>query len=307
MIAPGWGVAVNTFLREPGETDVQEIAQLARLVEDAGFDSVWVGDHLLWHLPILDALSVLSGFAAQTKRITVGTAIYLLGLRHPLIAAKEITSLNVLSGGRLVLGVGVGGENPEEFEAAGVSHRQRGRLLDDGLRALVEQWNPDSGGTRLTPIGPPVPLLVGGRSSATRRRVLAFDAGWIAAFVSPSRIREEIAILEQERGAELPVALNVYLRTDSDGERARREAGTFLASVYAMDEAPLMRYCVAGTPATCAAELAQYAEAGVSHFILRPAAWEQSAQINAWHAELLPLVADIPLRGSGRDRSPHQS
>lgn len=298
MIGPGCGFAVNTFCRDGTPEEIREMLALGPAVEAAGFDSVWVGDHVLWHTPIVDSLSMLAAYVATTERVTVGTAIYLLGLRQPVVAAKSITSLSAMSEGRLALGVGAGGENEEEFTACGVPHAERGRALDAGLRTLLAQWDPAADGPKVEPPGPPVPLLVGGRSNAARRRIATFQAAWLAAFVSPRRIAEELVLLEEQRGGEVPVALNIYLRTERDGAAAEREAAAFLAHTYAMEPEPLMRYSVAGTPESCAEELAGYAEAGVRHFVLRPAAWEQTAQLEQWTADLLPLMRQIELRGA---------
>lgn len=289
-LEPGWGFAVNNFYGgNPAE--VRDMIALGGEAETAGFDSVWVGDHVLWHTPIIDALSLLGAFAATTERVTLGTAILLLGLRQPAIAAKAVTSLNEMTGGRLVLGVGVGGENPEEFAISGVPHEERGARLDEALAFLVSQWG-DNG--RIDPTGPPLQILVGGRSNASRRRVKRFSAGWLASFVSPKRISEEVALLRED-DPDVPIVLNLYFRTGDDLETARREAGAFLARAYNMEEGPLMRYTVAGTPESCAEELAGYAAAGVQHFVLRPAAWDQREQLDQWASELLPSVRNISL------------
>jgi alkanesulfonate monooxygenase SsuD/methylene tetrahydromethanopterin reductase-like flavin-dependent oxidoreductase (luciferase family) len=291
-VATRWGFAVNNFY-EGRQQEVDEILGLGAKVEEAGFDSLWLGDHVLWHTPIIDALSILAAFTVTTKRITLGTAILLLGLRQPGVAAKTITSLNVMSGGRLELGLGVGGENPKEFAFAGVEHERRGAVLDEALRVLTQQWDDDSDAQKVSPVGPPVPILIGGRSKAARRRIERFDAGWLASFVSPRRIAEERELLNEQAGKEVPIYLNVYLVTDPDGDAAVEKAGRFLATVYAMGAEPLMRYTVAGTPDQCAEQLAGFAEAGVSHFVLRPAAWDQQAQCEQWADDLLPALRSI--------------
>lgn len=296
MTVPQWGIAVNTFCRDGTAAEVREMVRLGPAVEAAGFDSLWVGDHLLWHTPIMDALTLLSGWAASTERVRLGTGIYLLGLRQPVIAAKTITSLNLMSGGRLVLGVGAGGENPAEFEASGVRHDERGRLLDGALQVLLDQWNVDAPGPKVAPVGDPVPIFVGGRSDAARRRIMRFGAGWLAAFVSPRRVRDESELLAAQRGEPVPIALNVYLRTGSDEGATYQAAGEFLSEVYAMESGPLMRYSVAGTPERCAEQLLAYAQAGVEHFILRPAAWEQAEQIQEWSTSLVPLLEGSRIR-----------
>jgi alkanesulfonate monooxygenase SsuD/methylene tetrahydromethanopterin reductase-like flavin-dependent oxidoreductase (luciferase family) len=296
-----WGFAVNTFFSESldARAEIREILALGPLSEQAGFDSVWIGDHVLWHTPIADTLSVLAAYAATTGRVQLGTAILLLGLRQPVLAAKALTTLGLMSDDRLVVGVGVGGENPREFAAAGVDHSARGRLLDDALRVLVDQWRPDRDTPKVAPIGAQPPLYIGGSSAATRRRIAEFDAGWIGAWVSPRRIREESAILAEARGGTVPIALNIYLCTDSDGDAARERASSFLAESYSADPAPLMRHSVAGTPAECAEVLAEYVAAGVGHMILRPAWWDQRAQLTHWGDELVELLTQIPSGAGG--------
>lgn len=297
MNGSGWGFAVNTFFREglDERREARGMMRLGPLAEEAGFDSVWVGDHILWHTPIFDALSMLAAYAATTERVRIGTGILLLGLRQPAVAAKTLTSLNVMSEGRLVVGVGVGGEHPPEFEACGVDHAARGRLLDDALRFLLDQWSEHPEGPALTPVGARPPVYVGGSSKATWRRIREFQAGWLGAWVSPRRIREEAERMAEERGAPVPIALNLYLCADQSGDRARDQAASFLGTAYGADPTSLLRHSVAGTPAECAERLAEYAAAGAGHIILRPATWDQHEQLHRWGTDLLPLLSDIPL------------
>ena len=92
----------------------------AQRVEELGFDSLWVSEHMLFFVPTFDAITVLAAFAARTQRILLGSAVLLLPLRHPTVVAKEVASLDIISNGRIILGVGVGGEFPREFVACGV-------------------------------------------------------------------------------------------------------------------------------------------------------------------------------------------
>jgi alkanesulfonate monooxygenase SsuD/methylene tetrahydromethanopterin reductase-like flavin-dependent oxidoreductase (luciferase family) len=91
-------------------------------------------------------------------------------------------------------------------------------------------------------------------------------------------------------------ALHVYLRTGTSKQAAQSPASEFLAHAYAMEGGPLMRYAIAGEPQECAERLSEYIDAGVEHFVLRPAAWEQRGQLDDWAEHLLPLLP--PLRGS---------
>src|SRR5438552_5738204 len=119
-------VGVSLSLHPPAEQFA-----VAKRVEALGFHSLWTGDHVSFHTPIYESLTLLSAYASITSRIKLGTAVYLLALRHPTIAAKITASLDALSGGRLIFGAGVGGENPKEFEASGVPHREPGARVNE--------------------------------------------------------------------------------------------------------------------------------------------------------------------------------
>ena len=103
------------------------------LAERLGFDSLWVGDHVAFPMPILDPLLQLALAAAHSERLWFGTSVYLVPLRHPVLIAKQVATLDLLCGGRFVFGVGVGGEFPREFEAVGVPVRERGARMSEAL------------------------------------------------------------------------------------------------------------------------------------------------------------------------------
>jgi len=171
-------------------------------LEQLGFDSVWSGEHLLYHGPTLDALIVLAAYAARTERLKVGSSVLLLPLRPPALVAKAAATLDVLSGGRLILGVGVGGEYPPEFEAVGIPLAERGARADEALAILKLLWSGDPASfegrfyrlpeVRLNP--PPAqpggpPIWVGGRSWAARRRAARLGDGWFPYLVDPEQYR----------------------------------------------------------------------------------------------------------------------
>ena len=118
----------------------EEQFALAQRVEASGFDSIWTGDHVSFHNPLYESLTLLASYAGITKRIKLGTAVYLLALRHPTVVAKITSTLDVLSAGRLIFGVGVGGENPKEFEACGIPHHERGARVNEGIEVLRALW-----------------------------------------------------------------------------------------------------------------------------------------------------------------------
>jgi probable F420-dependent oxidoreductase len=273
------------------EGSPQEIFSLAEQIEALGYDSLWVGDHISFHTPMLDSLTLLSMFAARTKQITVGTAVYLLPLRHPTVVAKITASLDYLSSGRLIFGVGVGGENPKEFEACGIPVHERGRRTDEGIEIVQKLWT-ESNVTykgryfQLTDVTlepkpaqkPHPPIWVGGRSDAALRRAARVGAGWISYVVTPERFAqsmEKIKNFAAEAGRVLPAdfaaAHLVFITIDQRREVAHRIAAEILSKRYNQPFEKLVeKYCVFGTPQQCLEQLQAFAAAGVHHFLLNP-------------------------------------
>src|SRR5206468_6148345 len=106
---------------------------LVRLVDDCGYDSLWVGDHIAFAVAILDPLLQLAQAAVVSRRLLLGVGVYLLPLRHPVPVAKEVATLDHLSEGRLIFGVGIGGEFPREYQACDVPLKQRGARLSEAI------------------------------------------------------------------------------------------------------------------------------------------------------------------------------
>src|SRR5262249_46667158 len=141
--------------------------RIAQAAEAAGFDSLWAGDHVSFHLPLLELTVALATFAAATERIRVGAGVLLLPLRPPALVAREFGSLDYVSGGRVILGIGVGGEHPADFEAVGVPVGERGARANHAMGVLRELFAREAPAP-VQPNGPP--LWVGGRSDAAIRR-----------------------------------------------------------------------------------------------------------------------------------------
>src|SRR5919199_781452 len=229
--------------------DPDRLVMVAREAETQGFHSVWVPDHVLRVFgPILDPLSVLSFVAGVTQRVGLGTNVLIVPYRHPLILANEAASLDALSGGRFVLGVGAGW-NEEEFSALGISARERGRRTDEALEAMRRLWaggpatyqgryysfaGATLGTSPQTEGGPPI--LVGGYSDAALRRAVRFGEKWGGFMDSPGRIRqvrERLKRLAEEAGrdpGELQIVTTFRLRspTQETGDSAERVVGELL-------------------------------------------------------------------------------
>jgi probable F420-dependent oxidoreductase len=250
----------------------EAMATVARRAEALGFESVWVPEHLVLparitsrypysadgvppfstDAPHLDPLILLTHVAAATSTIRLGTNIYLLPLRHPLVTARLVMSLDVLSDGRVTLGIGVGWL-AEEFEAVGVDFATRAARTREYVRALREIWTspePEFHG-RWVSFGPvrfepkPVqkphpPLVFGGESEAALRRAAALGDGWYGVGHTPASAAEQVAKLRAHRTA------------------AGRGGAPFEISVSH------------GGPRLGAEDLERYAEAGVDRVVALP-------------------------------------
>jgi len=278
---PRCGVLLPSFdaLRTAGPP---QIVQAARLAEALGFDALWVGDHLACPAPGLDAPACLAAAAAVTDRIALGFSVMLLGLRQPAWAAKQLATIDALSGGRLQLGVGVGGEFPDEFAAAGVPVRQRGARLDETLSVLGDllAGRPvDHQGTTLQlkvpalePAMPRPPrIFVGGRGEPALRRAARFGDVWLPMWLSPERVAERsqrLAELAADLGRPAPAtALLVGVRIDEDAG-ARREAEAHLQGQYRLGLDVVERWTLLGSIDRVVEKLQSYRAAGVQEFLL---------------------------------------
>jgi alkanesulfonate monooxygenase SsuD/methylene tetrahydromethanopterin reductase-like flavin-dependent oxidoreductase (luciferase family) len=259
------------------------IVRAARLAEELGFDAAWVGDHLACPAPGLDAPACLAAAAAVTNQIGLGFSVMLLGLRQPAWAAKQLSTLDALSGGRLLLGVGVGGEFPDEFTAAGVSVKQRGARLDAALEILPDllAGQPvDHEGPVLSVQSPPLlpamrtppPLYIGGRGEPALRRAARRGDMWLPMWLTPERVAQRtrtLAQLAEAEGRPAPgTALLIGVRIDDDRARARREAEAHVRGQYAMGLEAIERWTLLDGVDGAVEQLDAYRRAGVQEFLL---------------------------------------
>src|SRR5579884_785087 len=192
---------------EPWRPTIAELRDLVGLVDESGFDSLWVGDHIAFAIEILDPLLQLAQAAMASPRLVLGTNVYLLPLRHPVPVAKQVATLDHLCEGRLIFGVGVGGEFAKEFEACGVPVGERGARLGAAIPLLRRLWNgqPVSHDGRFWPafaevaLQPPArqpggpPIWCGGRADAALARAGHLADGWISYVVTPDQYRAALA------------------------------------------------------------------------------------------------------------------
>jgi probable F420-dependent oxidoreductase len=290
----------------------QEQWDLVRRIEALGFESVWTGDHVSFHNPMYESLTLLASYASITSRIRLGTAVYLLALRQPAVAAKITATLDVLSGGRFIFGVGVGGENPKEFEVCGVPHAERGARVTEGIDVVRTLWRdtPASFKGRFTrfsgvsldpkPVqtsGPPI--WIGGRSDAALARAGRQGDGWVSYVVQPERYAQSLDKIRKAAAAAgrsldgFAAAHLAFVTVGRDYESAKTVWTEALTKRYAQNFEPLAgKYGIIGTPEQCAESLQRFRAAGCNYVILNPIGppSEERAQVERLAADVLPRL-----------------
>jgi probable F420-dependent oxidoreductase len=195
-------------------------ARFARAAETAGFESLWVADHVVLpdppvpgrpmapDMPLLDAVVALTFLAAQTSRVRLGTGVIILPQRQAVVLAKQLASLDVLSNGRLIFGLGVGWCEPE-MAATGAPFKERGRVADDYLAAMRTLWTqakPSHHGPHVAfegvqamprPVQNPIPIVVGGRTPPAYRRAVMHGHGWYGFGMDVEETKKSVAGLRE--------------------------------------------------------------------------------------------------------------
>lgn len=292
MTRPRIGVLLPNF-DAVGSGQPLPIVPAARLAEELGFGAAWVGDHLACPAPGLDAPSCLAAAAAVTENVRLGLSVMLLGLRAPAWAAKILATIDHLSAGRLVLGVGVGGEFPAEFEASGVPVRQRGARLDDALhviRDLLTGQPVDYKGRTISVTAPslqpamaaPPPIYVGGRGDAALHRAARHGDMWLPMWLTPERIAERsqiLADLADREGRPAPgTALLIGVHIDADRATARAEAELHVRGQYRMGLEKIEHWTLLNSVDGAVEQLEAYSQAGVEEFVFMPLGREPLTQ-----------------------------
>ena len=285
--------------------------EAARL-EARPVDSLWVGGHLASTNPSPEVMVGLTRLVAATERVKIGSAILILPLYPPALIAKQVADLDRVSNGRLVLGIGVGGEYPQEFRAVGVPLGERGGRANEILPLLRRFWSGEEvthhgdhysieevtiTPTPSQPGGPP--LVVGGRKEPAMRRAAMLGDGWFPYLYSPRRYAASVATIKA-RAAEIHRDLArfgwyvwVFLNIDDDGERAREQAARTIGGTYSQDFGPLIdRVAAAGNVPEVTEKLCEFFDAGARHFVFAPVTGAESSAptLDRLFSEVLPAL-----------------
>ncbi len=300
----------------PWQPKIDELVELVELVDRSGYESLWVGDHISFAVPILDPLLQLAQAAVASRRLMLGTSVYLLPLRHPAPVAKQVATLDHLTEGRLIFGVGVGGEFPREYEVCGVPRNERGPRLSEAIPLLRRFWSGQAvsrngrfyGPFTDIPMQPPArqsggpPIWCGGRSDGALRRTGRLADGWLSYVITPEMYRaglEKIDTATREAGRSVTrfgTGHLLFTRIDDSYDQALDAATETLSVRYAMDfRRPAQRYCALGRPDQVAERIREFYTAGVRHVMLDLLGpYEQrNEQIARFAADAMPLLSDL--------------
>ena len=290
-----------------GGGDPGFLRELVEVGDRYGYDSIWLSDRIVSDRFSLEPMIALSMVAAYSDRMKFGTSVLAMPLRNPVVLAKQIATLDYLSQGRFFPAVGLGQEEPEEYEACGVSKEDRGRRTDEAIRLMRRLWEEENvthEGTfyschnvSITPkpfLEPSTPVWIGGRSAAAARRVGRVGDGWLVSSATPEEVGEGREIMfstAAEHGREIEddhvgVLLGYYVASSSDEAEAKAERYV----TRARPGAHFTEYSALGSTEQICQSISRYIDAGAQKFVVRPLcpAEETMEQLEIMGTEILP-------------------
>ncbi len=303
-IAAGVGLADYPFQTTSG------FWRWVDLCEEGGVDSLWQTDRLVSRTPILECMTALAAIAGRTRRLKFGVNVVGLALREPVLLAKQCATIDVLSGGRMLPGFGIGSPRGPEWEALHLDPSTRGRKTDEALEIIARLWH----GEKLTyagkhfqltnasisplPVQAALPMWIGGSSDAAVRRTAKYGTGWQAGADSPETVGRVIAAIK-----EAVVKAGRSIDADHYGAAFGFRFGTAddpgIAKVMAQYEARTGRsasvYFAVGDADAIVERIARYIEQDACKFVLRPVAdgdEDMYAQTRRLVEEVLPRIAE---------------
>ncbi|MGH7960813.1 MAG: LLM class flavin-dependent oxidoreductase [Candidatus Binatia bacterium] len=283
------------------------IQEFLRRAETLGYDSLWVQEQIISDAPLLEPVTLLTYAAALTSKLRLGTAVLLTVIRNPVQLAKSLSSLDQLSQGRLIVGVGIGGAHVRE-SVFGVSSERRARQFVEGLQVLKALWTQpqatiqgdfwrfENVAMEPKPIQQPhPPLWIGAHTAVGLKRAVRYGDGWMGAGSSSSAdFVRNVGLLRQvldEAGrdpATFPISKRVYLAVDADRDRAERRLREWFAMRYKNADMAT-RVSIWGSRAECIDKLSELVRAGAQHLLLNPV-FDESEHLEMLAQEVMPHV-----------------
>lgn len=277
-------------------------------LEALDFDSLWFSDRVISSSPTLGSFSALGAVAARTERLKFGNSVLVLPTRHPVEVAKEIATIDMLSGGRMLPAFGLGTDDEREYEAAGISKSERAGRTDEAVGLLRRLWTEEHVSHHgryyhLTdvsiaprPVQACPPIWFGGRSQPAYRRAGRLGDGWMASNITPPEVTAGVAAIKAaagEAGRQFEpdhYGVIVSFRIASTPASAREALVPGL--VRPRPDVDLGDYYALGTPDDCIEMVRRYIDAGASKFVMRPVCGpdEIDAQLELLAREVVPDI-----------------
>jgi alkanesulfonate monooxygenase len=305
-----FGLAMRNFTTYPEIPDPQALIAYAARAEELGFDSVWVWDHIFLGVdppfPVIDSLTLLSAVAARTTKIKLGTGVLVLPLRNPVVLAKELSSLDLIAGGRLLLGM-ASGWYKREFDAVGVPFNERGRIMDRSLEILRRLWTEEQvdgeypphrlRGSNLSPKPSRLPvMLIGGYVDRVLKRA-ALNGGWLTYFYTPesfARSWAKVSRFAEAAGIDPETLLNanqlpIYVGPSRSSVEGPMTEWLGQEWDYAAWSESTKDAAIIGTVDECVAQLQAQLAVGVQKLIFIPYRYQMD-QLEIIAREILPRL-----------------
>ena len=307
-----FGIATRNFTAYPEMPDAKALVEYGVRMEELGFDSVWVWDHMLLgvepNFPIIDSLTVLTGIAARTTRIKLGTGILVLPLRNAVALAKQLSSMDQLSRGRMVMGM-ASGWYKREFDAMGIPFEQRGKIMDENLELLRRLWsepsvtgqyaryNPSKAVMYPKPAQERIPILIGGYVDRVLKRAATAGDGWLTYFYTPEGFTKswtKIRNFAKEAGKDPDTLLNASQLPIMIGPSKDAVKADMLDWLNKEWDFPAQSDCtrdsaVMGSVDECVAQLKEHHAVGVQKIIFVPYRYQMD-QIEIIAREIIPRL-----------------
>jgi probable F420-dependent oxidoreductase len=307
-----FGIAARNFTAYPEMPDARALVDYGVRMEELGFDSVWVWDHMLLgvepNFPIIDSLTVLTGIAARTKRIKLGTGILVLPLRNAVALAKQLSSMDQLSGGRLVMGM-ASGWYKREFDAMGIPFEKRGKIMDENLELLRRLWTEPSVSGEYVRYSPSkavmypkpaqahVPILIGGYVDRVLKRAATAGDGWLTYFYTPEGFTKswtKIRNFAKEAGKDPDKLLNASQLPIMVGASKDAVQADMLDWLNKEWDFPAQSDCtrdsaIMGSVDECVAQLKEHLAVGVQKIIFVPYKYRMD-QVETIAREIIPRL-----------------
>ena len=271
-----------------GEVDMALVNRFVRRAEELGYASLWTQERLTGTPTVIDPLSFLAYIAGQTSKARIGVSVVVLPRHNPIHLAKQTASIDQMSGGRLILGVGLGA-SATDLAQYGLSTERRVRRFIEHLEIIKALWTQEGvtyegdfyrlEGTNISPKPaqkPHPPIWFGANADAAIHRAVKLADGWTGAGSSsrddfPGRVAmvQELLAADGRTQKEFPISKRVYLAIDDDEDRALRRLTEWSADYYGNPDVPA-RAAIWGSAAKVQEQLAQWSELGVDEFVLNP-------------------------------------